>query len=103
MRIVNIEIPSSLNGIKNQVQISGKQIQSSRYQIAYVAGKAQITFKFKMELNFTQATELESFTKREVPFLKGEATVSADIPGADGTIKAELSFDGSEYTLVGHL
>lgn len=103
MRIVNIEIPSSLDGIKNQVQISGKQIQGSKYQIAYVAGKAQITFKFKMELTFSQATELERFTKLEVPFLKCDATISADIPGADGTIKAQLSFDGSEYTLIGHL
>jgi hypothetical protein len=101
MRILSIDIPPTLNCNQNQVMINSNQIQNSKYQISAVNNKGQITFKFMLELLLAQHSELECITKQVVPFLKCTATISADIPGTIGDIKAQLSYDSSNYVLVG--
>lgn len=101
MRILSIDIPPTLDCNTNQVLISDKQIQNSRYVISAVNNKGQIKFNFIMELLPAQYAELACINNQAVPFLKCTATISADIPGATGDIKAQLSYDGSGYVLVG--
>lgn len=102
MKILNIEIPPTLNCNQNQVIINGKQIQNSTYQIGVLNGKAQVTFKFQMELTPTQYSELGCVTKSAMSSLKCSTTISvSDMPGASGDIKAQLSYDGTNYILIG--
>lgn len=103
MKILNIEIPPTLDFNKNTVQISGNQIQNSRFDIVPLNNKGQIIFKFKIELTPNQHSEIERVTKLPAPTLKCIATISEGSPAGTGTIKSELSYNGSEYILTGFL
>jgi hypothetical protein len=103
MKILNIEIPPTLNCNKNQVQIVGIQIQNSRYKIVPVGNKPQVYFQFKVDLTPTQHSELENLISLAVPTVKCVATITLGMPEGTGNIQAQLSYNGSEFVLNGNL
>lgn len=101
MKILNIEIPPTLNCNKNQVQIIETQIQNSKFHIITSGNKGKVVFQFKVDLTPSQYAELENLINLTVPTVKCAATITVGSPDGTGDIKAELSYNGSNYILSG--
>lgn len=98
-QILNIEIPPTVNCNANQIIITSAQITNSKYKIGVLGNRAQIKFQLRIELFANQQSDVDCLMKLPES-VNCECFLAEVMSGISNKIKAQLSFDGTDYILT---